>query len=179
MLKTIPNVHATLASFDTKEERGRVKTACGIFASLNASRLRRARLASRNDDRVHKLDERIVPGVQLLVDIESDSTGKARVTTVHGLSDRRLELTDDSLAMGTVTWIPNKSFGFIKVLGLYDENHELKAFGGMYEDVFVHISEVHKDLVECARVPGTRVVFRVISCQNQAKFQAKIIDLYK
>jgi cold shock CspA family protein len=177
MLETMQRVHATLASFNEEREQGRVTTDCGVNATLNVSRLRVARLARREQDRVHRLDKRIIPGVKLVVDIETDSTGKAKVTTVHRLSERRQQLTDGSMAIGTVTWVPDKSYGFIEVCGVFDKNRKLNDVINVYENVFVHISEIRRDLIAAARVSNARLVFMVISNRERTKFQAKVIGI--
>ena len=175
MLETMPRVRVTLTSFNEEFESGCVETDCGIKATLSASRLRRARLARREQDRIHRLDKRVVPGVHLLVDIERQFGGKAKVTWVHGLG--RLPLPVDTTAVGTVTWVPNKSYGFIRVSEVYDENRQLKDSFGFYENVFLHLSEIREDLLDSARIFDKRLIFKVIPSRAQSKIQAKVIGI--
>lgn len=176
MLETMPRVKVTLTSFDEEFEKGRVETDCGIEASLTVSRLRRARLARREQDRIHRLDKRIVPGIQLLVDIEK-SGGKAKVTHVHGLRGIQLSLPIDVTAVGTVTWVSDKAYGFIRVKGVFTENKQFNEVSGFYENVFLHLSEVHPDLVEQVRIPDKLLIFKVIPSKGGSKLQAKVVGI--
>jgi hypothetical protein len=175
MSDIMQRTYATLISLNEREEWGCVKTENGTTAQMNVSRLRSARLARRGPDRVQVLDERVVPGVELLVDI--DCVGKPKVTRVYGIRKWLLALPIDTTALGVVQWIDGAGHGFITVQGVWDKNGQYVSTPRQYENMFVHVSEVRADLIDSARISGAHLVFKVIPGCIADKRQAKVLDV--
>lgn len=176
-------VTVTLKSFNHHQEFGKVLTADGDSVTIQASRLRKAGLARRNENRIHNLDRRIVPGVQLVVDIGRNEKDRLSVTRVYGLANDVAStspcgsaLAINDRGVGTIDWV-NDSYGFVTVLGVFAGDTLSRLEAGSFYTVFVHISCVHPKLLSKIKEPGVEYEFMIIPGRDK-RTRAKITNFY-
>ncbi len=177
----LQNVAVVLVSYNEKNERGTVVSASGSTATLNASTLRKAGLAVRRKDRLHRIDSRLRPGCPMVVNIQKTTKPNSdRVISVTAPKKQPSQLKNlpvDTRGIGLVSkWFPEKSFGFVRVEKLLDSEGNPFDLNEEVNDLFFHRSDIKPDLLaqKDLMLLGEEVRFTVMP-NSDGRTKAKIM----